>query len=815
MADENLGASFSIDITELKAGLAQANRLIRESESEFRAAAAGMDDWSSSQEGLEKRINSLNDQIGIQQKKVDALAAEKERLIAKMTEEGKSHEDIARAVDDVNKSIEREGKQLDRLRNELKKNETALDGLDQATEETADSIEEMADSAEEAGRSFEGLKSASSVAVGAIGAIAGAATAAIGAFFGLAEGTREYREAQAKLNSAFEAGGHSAETAQGAYETLFGVIGEGDQAVEAAQQISMLAKSEEDVAKWADLASGVVGQFGDALQPETFFESANETLKLGEATGAYVQMLEQKGIDVEKFNENLSKCTTEAEKQAYMLEVAEGALGEAGKAYEEAAADIIESNKATAEFEATLAELGAIAEPIMTELKKMATDLLKAISPFVDLIGDGLKGAMDGVDGSAEKMAEGIGGILDVILDTATDMLPMLIELVAELIPQIVTSIISKIPQLLDLAVESVVMIVNALSKALPTIVTEFAKLIPKIMNSLITAIPLLLQAGIDLFMALVDAIPVVLPILYEALPTLIDSLLDTLTDAIPLLLDGAIQLLMAIVDAIPVILDVLTEKAPEIVQQIIDGLLECLPLLLSAAIELLDALVQAIPVIVRELGVKVPGIVSSIVTTLLNNLPALIKGATTLFFGILKAIPAIIKELAVQVPSIVSEIASALEDGVAKMKTAGSNLLIGIWNGISDKVAWLKQQVMGVVDKIKSWFTGKDGFDENSPSKWSEGVMKYVMDGFEIGASKYTGEDVRGLVGEMKDGMRKGITDDATSALGGTGTLASGRNVTINQTNNYSQAHSRFEIFRSKQETVSAVKLALGGAMA
>lgn len=44
MADDTrLGANFAIDTTNLKAGLAQANRLIRESESEFRAAAAGMD----------------------------------------------------------------------------------------------------------------------------------------------------------------------------------------------------------------------------------------------------------------------------------------------------------------------------------------------------------------------------------------------------------------------------------------------------------------------------------------------------------------------------------------------------------------------------------------------------------------------------------------------------------------------------------------------------------------------------------------------------------------------------------------------------
>ena len=80
--NETLGASFSIDVTQLKAGLAQANRLIRESESEFKAAAAGMDDWTESQEGLEARIKHLNTACDLQRKKVGALQGEYDRLIA-------------------------------------------------------------------------------------------------------------------------------------------------------------------------------------------------------------------------------------------------------------------------------------------------------------------------------------------------------------------------------------------------------------------------------------------------------------------------------------------------------------------------------------------------------------------------------------------------------------------------------------------------------------------------------------------------------------------------------------------------------------
>ncbi|MDD3393782.1 MAG: hypothetical protein PHG19_03960 [Anaerotignum sp.] len=71
------------------------------------------------------------------------------------------------------------------------------------------------------------------------------------------------------------------------------------------------------------------------------------------------------------------------------------------------------------------------------------------------------------------------------------------------------------------------------------------------------------------------------------------------------------------------------------------------------------------------------------------------------------------------------------------QMKEIGKNLITGLWNGITDKVEWLKGKVSGVVDKIKGWFTGQDGFDTHSPSKWSEKVMGWVMQGMAVGVNK------------------------------------------------------------------------------
>lgn len=99
------------------------------------------------------------------------------------------------------------------------------------------------------------------------------------------------------------------------------------------------------------------------------------------------------------------------------------------------------------------------------------------------------------------------------------------------------------------------------------------------------------------------------------------------------------------------------------------------------------------------------------------------------------------------------------------QMKEVGRNLLMGLWDGITDKVEWLKGKVAGVVDTIKGWFTGKDGFDEHSPSKWSRGVFRYVMEGGAEGLSDGLPELMRGVSsvsGRVKDGL-----DFGTASVG------------------------------------------------
>lgn len=245
------------------------------------------------------------------------------------------------------------------------------------------------------------------LAVGA--AAAGTALLALGA------STTEYRQNQAQLNAAFEQANLSTKSATGAYKELYKVIGDDDQAVESAANIAMLASSEQDVAKWSGLAAGVLGTFHDTLQPEAFYEAANETLKLGEATGAFTQMLEQTGVmSVDAFNQKLAECSTEQEKQAFMLEVSQKAMGGAAESYNKATAEIQKQREAQANLNATLATLGEAVAPIITAFISFANDALAAVVPFIQEIAEKHGPTLNSV---LSVCADIVGGIVSLIAD--------------------------------------------------------------------------------------------------------------------------------------------------------------------------------------------------------------------------------------------------------------------------------------------------------------------------------------------------------------------------------------------------------------
>lgn len=409
MADNNerLGASFSIDVTNLKAGLAQANRLIKESQSEFKAAAAGMDDWTKSEEGLNAKIKSLNDITEIQRKKVGALQGEYDKLIAD------GLDPTSRAAVDLRTKINNEKAALAQNEAELAKQTKALNELEDGSDDASDALEDTGEAAKDAGDGFTIAKGAAADLVSrGLTALVGACKNAISSIAGLAEETKEYRNNAAKLQTAFEATGHSAETAQKQYDALYAVLGDNDQTVEASANLAKLAKDEEDLANWTEICTGIYSEFGSSLPIENLTEAANEVSKTGEMTGAlsdainwstndmnvwssalgkgskaqkaFSKAIEEGATKEDAFKAALAECTTEQERQELIQKTLNGLYGESAEKFRENNKAVIEANEAQNRYEQATAKLGDTVAPIMTTIKNGVADLLGELTSLTE-----------------------------------------------------------------------------------------------------------------------------------------------------------------------------------------------------------------------------------------------------------------------------------------------------------------------------------------------------------------------------------------------------------------------------------------------
>ena len=240
----------------------------------------------------------------------------------------------------------------------------------------------------------EGIKNAAKkIAVGVSGA--GTALLALGA------STKDYRAEQAKLNSAFETAGASADTAKQVYNDLYRVLGESDVSVEAANHLAQLTTSQKDLSEWTTICQGIYATFGDSLPIEGLTEAANETAKTASVTGSLADALNWAGISEDEFNAQLAACNSEAEREQLIRETLIGTYDEAAAAYEKNAAEVLKQNEAQAKLQDSLAKLGAVVAPIVTIFTQFATEALAVVVPYIQQLaeqyGPQLKEVLQGI----------------------------------------------------------------------------------------------------------------------------------------------------------------------------------------------------------------------------------------------------------------------------------------------------------------------------------------------------------------------------------------------------------------------------------
>ena len=201
-------------------------------------------------------------------------------------------------------------------------------------------------------------------AVAASAAVTGLATA----FIALDGATEEYRVAQGKLNTAYDAAGLGADNASRAYSSLYGILGDTDTATEASQLLAKIAKNEGDIQDWTDIAAGAFGTFGDSLPIEGLIESSNETAKVGEVTGVLADALNWAGIMEDDFNKKLSACRSESERTQLITDTLYKTYEDAASAFYKNNSALVENRESQVALNNTMATLGETSQRVKSKV---------------------------------------------------------------------------------------------------------------------------------------------------------------------------------------------------------------------------------------------------------------------------------------------------------------------------------------------------------------------------------------------------------------------------------------------------------------
>ena len=475
--------TLGVDITELKKGIKDAEKQIDIAQSSFKALSSGMEDWAHTTDGVTAKISTLEQVLDQQKKKLELLKAEYEYTAEKegALSNGsvkllKQYNDMQAAVNKTAKSLEyyrgrmdeieqankeaqttyakladsiadqeddlsklkkayanvvlEQGKgskeakslakQIKSLSSETAKNKTEMNNAEQAADKFDKTLVDLDEQTQETSDGFSVMRGAVATFVGNLASSAASAIkGGITNLAGLAESTREYRGEMAKLDSAAQSNGYSIEYAQQKYKDLYGVLGDETAANTTVSNFMAMGTSTQNLDSLLNSSIGIWAKYGDSIPLDGLAESVNETTRVGQVTGNLADALNWAGVNEDKFNEQLAACSSEQERQQLVVDTLNGLYGDLSGSYQEANKSVIDANKANADYQDTLAQLGAKVEPVTTAVRNGFNKILEKVlelvnqgdmSKFTDTIDKGFSVLTDKV---LPKVEDGFQWILD------------------------------------------------------------------------------------------------------------------------------------------------------------------------------------------------------------------------------------------------------------------------------------------------------------------------------------------------------------------------------------------------------------------
>lgn len=531
---------FKADIAELKSGMQQAKTAIAQAKAEFDKSTEGLDNWRKSSEGVEAKLKQLNSTLKSQN---DVLDNYREQLVKTEEQFGENSvqaEQLREKIEKQKSTISKTKKEINNFEGSLKELAEAEElaekeglSVDEALKKIKNSAEDAEDAVEDASEGFTTMKGAlaSLVADGIKSFISGVASA-------IAE-TEEFRGELAMLEATAETTGTGFDKASEKLKEIATITKDTGAGVEAVNNLMSAGFGGENLDKLTEQLLGASIKWKDTLKMEGLSDGLQETLAVGEATGAFGELLERGGQNLETFNAGLAECTTEASRQNYVLqELSKLGLTDVLDEYKENNKYMLMNSEASYSMQESMVAMAEKVEPVIASVKSGFADLLST------MLG---KGGDISFEPLAEKITSGFGVVKQVLTGEKT------------------------VGDLMKMGSEWITRLGEGLAQNIPELISRGLEMLENFTGSIRENAPTIIKSGLELLQNFVQGIMNALPELIAKVPIIVSNIANVINDNAPTILKSAVNIIWTIIKGLISAIPDLIANVPKIISAIVD----------------------------------------------------------------------------------------------------------------------------------------------------------------------------------------------------------------------------------------------------
>lgn len=737
MADRIKGITIEIggDTTALSKALSGVNKEINSTQKQLRDVERLLKLDPGNVTLLEQKQRLLADSVEQTRQKLDSLKSA-EKQVQQQFAQGKvsqaQYDALQREIVATEADLRKAENAASNFQDEIaqSKGESALKQLGDAASETASEvkkidekpIEDVEDAAKDADDALEEAGDSASSFADHLKAdiLVEGIKQIVSGIKDLNEETKEYRKIMGTLETSSEAAGYSAEETSEAFSQLYGALGDDQSAATTTANLQAIGASQKDINSLISSAVGAWAKYGDSIPIDGLAESINETIRAGQVTGTFADVLnwgskegETFGVMLKEnteeneewnkavqdassaedfFNLALQDAETQADRTNLVLQaMADQGLSDVGDAWYSNNKDIVDANNAQLEFTKKAAELSERVQPVLTAVQEGINGIMQAI-----------------LDATAGIDMDTIVGYVQSFFDAISNVVSFLIEN-----KEIVIGVIGAIGLALTALkigefVQSAISGISAISSALPFLIAGIVALIAVLVLIVTKGEEIKAWlAGFNEWLQGVFATDWT-----EIFGPVLGNVLNGFFSLLKGIWDGVYQILNGVIDFIQGIFTGNWEQAWSGVQQIVSGVWDTITGLITGACDLIEGILLGLDSWLQGVfktdwtEIFGPGL-GDIINAFMRNVENTWNAIKQIFQGVIDFVKGVFTGNWKQAWQGVVNIFGGLFNSLINMVKAPLNGIIGLLNGAVGAINSLIGGLNSISFTMPKWLGG------------------------------------------------------------------------------------------------------------